>query len=537
MLIGAASVWAAPIDRQTAGDVALNFLSQQWGASSSLKLKSIDALGSDLYLVNFSPVGYAIISGDDTTNPVIGYSTESSLDINRLPGNMAYMMDEAAEAVRINKENIKTPNKRWESFKSGHFALSRAEYNEPVTPLITVAWDQNGLFNQYCPGEGSNKALVGCVAVAMSQAMSVQRYPVKPMGLIQYSTPGYDAITLNYDEEPAYDWNAILNGSNGYKEVARLLYHAGVSVRMEYGPDASGIPSTQPDRIVNALKNTFGYGTDVKLYWRNQTRDFEALLKNELYAGRAVIFNAVDSKNGYGHSFNLDGIDSNGLYHVNWGWGGYGNGYMALDNLGDMRMNMLYDSSHMMITGIGSQNVTFRSIALTDYYVEVNKPAGTVVGMLLVNDAPAASDIKVNLTGPYISASGSYGEVPFTYSDGKILTTRTINKDEGPIYLRVEVATADNSAVLRQSFNIEVEDQKSIDCRTSISYDRITGVMTFTTRYGAELTLKGADGAVVPMVKNEILPIYTINRSAMPNGVNTLEMKFEGQTKAIKIKK
>ena len=91
--------------------------------------------------------------------------------------------------------------------------------------------------------------------------------------------------------------------------------------------------------------------------------------------------------------------------------------------------------------------------------------------------------------------------------------------------------------MLRQSFNIEVEDQKSIDCRTSISYDRATGVMTFTTRYGAELTLKGADGAVVPMVKNEILPIYTINRSAMPNGVNTLEMKFEGQTKAIKIKK
>lgn len=537
MLIGAMSAWAAPIDRQTAQDVALKFLSQQTGASASLQVKSIDSIDSDLYLVNFSPIGYAIIAGDDTTNPIVGYSTESTLDINRMPENMAYMMTEAAEAVKINKIELKTPNSRWESIKKGYTTISRSEYTEPVSPLIQVSWDQSGLYNQYCPGSGSNQALVGCVAVAMSQAMSVQRYPLHPYGMIQYTTPGYDPISVNFDEEPAYDWDAIINGTDGMKEVARLLYHAGVSVKMEYGADGSGIPATQPDRMVTALKTTFGYGNDVKLYWRNQTRDYEELLKNELYAGRAVVYNAVDSKNSYGHSFNLDGIDGNGLYHVNWGWGGYGNGYMSLDNLGDSRMNMLYDSNHVMVTGIGSQNVTFRSIALTDYYVEVNKPANTVVAMLLVNDDVAESDITVTLTGRYSNVTSTYSDVPFTYSEGKILTTRTIAKDEGPIYLRVEVATADGNAKLVQSFNIEVEDQKSIDCRTSMEYDRSTGIMTFTSRFGAELTLKGPDGTEIPMAKNGILAVYTVNRSAIPSGVNTLEMKYEGETKTIKIKK
>lgn len=32
-------------------------------------------------------------------------------------------------------------------------------------------------------------------------------------------------------------------------------------------------------------------------------------------------------------SFNVDGYDGNSGYHVNWGWGGNGDGYFRLDNL------------------------------------------------------------------------------------------------------------------------------------------------------------------------------------------------------------
>lgn len=50
------------------------------------------------------------------------------------------------------------------------------------------------------------------------------------------------------------------------------------------------------------------------------------LLDAELQAKRPVLYSGSSST--VGHQFVCDGSDGDGLYHINWGWGGYQDGYL-----------------------------------------------------------------------------------------------------------------------------------------------------------------------------------------------------------------
>lgn len=76
-------------------------------------------------------------------------------------------------------------------------------------------------------GGPGGRAYVGCVAVAMGQALTVVRYPLRGQGTKSYTSTNAGFLSVNFDNEPDYDWDAILSGANNYSEVARLLYLAG----------------------------------------------------------------------------------------------------------------------------------------------------------------------------------------------------------------------------------------------------------------------------------------------------------------------
>lgn len=530
---------AAPVSVQTAAKVAANYVSQQPGASASLEVTEVEPYGDALYIVNFAPQGFAVVAADDTYEPIIGYSTEGSVHAASLPENMDNMLRVVEDGVITKKTRTSTADVKWKSYENGVVRFSRA-MGERVEPLIQVNFNQTKPYNKYCPTSAGKQAIVGCVAVAMSQAMSVQRFPAQPFGRKSYGCAGFGNISIDYDKEPKYDWEKIISGSDGWDEAARLMYHAGVSVSMDYGIDGSGIPSNQVYRITDALKEHFGYGSQVNYYWRsNYKGDWEQLILNELMAERAVVYNAIDSKGGYGHSFNIDGYDGEKLYHVNWGWGGVGNGYFLLSNLSDSSMGMNYDASHVAVVGIGGGNSAFRNIDLSDFYVETGKPAGTFVGVVMVNGEVADdSKMSISITGEFDPTVNDYKSVPFAYKNGMLTTTREIGLDEGPIYVRMEVTMrGTSSSKLRQGFNINVENHKPIESRTSLSYDRASRTFDIHTRYGADVKLKDASGSELPVTKQGVLPDYTFSRDVLSAGDNSLEVTFEGETKVIKIKK
>lgn len=531
-LTGASALMAKHVTAERASEIATKYVSSQVHAPAGLKATSVETINGNLYLVHFAPKGFALVSSDDNADPIIGYSTESNIKSNLMPDNMAYMLSEASMGVEALAKSGQSTSMRWQQIEQG--MMSRA--GEPVEPLISVNWNQTSPYNKYCPGRDNTKAIVGCVAVAMAQAMSVQQYPLKPMGNVIYGSANYGQLTIDFDKEEPYDWKAILNGSNSYDEAARLMYHTGMSVHMNYGTDGSGIPSNQVYRITNALRDNFGY-PDVQYYQRTSYRgDWEQLLLNELAAGRALVYNAIDSQGGYGHSFNIDGYNGT-LYHLNWGWGGYGNGYFSINSLKDAQMNMNYDSYHYAVTGIGAANSPLRNIQLSDLVVEEDTPVGSAVSAVLINDELPTADMTVVITGEYQAVDGTYKAIPFTYKNGIIYTNRAISASEGNIYVRVQakVKVDGKDRNLVQGYNIEITAPQPIEKRTSLSYDRQTKTFSLHSKFGTICTVKNAQGTVVVTGKIEETPNIEFNRSMLTPGKNTIEVSNNGKSKVINL--
>lgn len=56
------------------------------------------------------------------------------------------------------------------------------------------------------------------------------------------------------------------------------------------------------------------------------------------------------ASSGGGHAFVCDGADGNGLYHINWGWNGYQDGYFDITILNPERVAPVQIRQLMAIT-------------------------------------------------------------------------------------------------------------------------------------------------------------------------------------------
>lgn len=497
----------------------------------TLSVQQVQIVGQQhYYLVTFAPQGWALISADDVVTPVIGYSLDGRLDMNRLPDNMQYMLGEYEQQIikAISEEN--NPHPRW---RTPQRVLTRAS-GVPVDPLIRVNWNQSKPYNVYCP---QKEALVGCVAVAMGQAMSVQRYPSRPQGEISYTSTGYGGLRINFNDERAYNWDDIMSGANNNDETARLLYHAGMSVRMDYSEDGSGIPSNEVSRISTALRQNFSYSNDIQYIWREYYNgDWEQLLVNELNAGRAVVYNAVDTKNQSGHSFNVDGYDGEGHFHINWGWGGIGNGKFSVNALRDQYQGYDYDALHVVVIGIGAPDQELKSISLSNTRIEENLPVGAVVGNVLVNGENPKPAYQVSVHGTYDSGTGSYKAVPFTWENDMLKTTEVLSVAQANSReIEITVKDTESGSTLTQGFRITVDPWKSLEETTQLRYDRQLKVFTLTTKHNVSYTIISENNEQLSVGILEPLPELTVDANTLPAGKNVIELKCADEIKKFRI--
>ena len=519
----------APVTKDRAVATAQAFIKERAGVTTTAS--NVYTASGAYYIVNLKPQGWVIVSADDNASPVIGYSATGQLTWHSLPVNLSAMLDDYGMQVKRLATEAKVSNRGWESI--GRMKSTRAD-DSSISSLISVHWNQSSPFNYYCPGSGSSKALVGCVAVAMSQAMSVQKYPPRPTGKVDYTPPGYSNIQLNYDAESAYNWDAIMSGSNQYREAARLMYHAGVSVKMHYGADGSGVPYSDLYLIRDALKNNFQYGNDITYYYRDQYERSNSkqawirLLLNELSAGRAIVYNGTGSA---GHSFNLDGYDGVSMFHVNWGWGGIGDGYFNLDNLHDEYQGISFPNNHVAVIGIGSPDRELRSIELDEMNVEEGLAAGTIVANVTVNGEKPKSSYTFEVRGMY--SGGTFQSVPFKIVNNQLVTTEKLSVSQKASYdLDIIVSTPGENPFI-QSFTITVEAWKPMAQATAVSYNRQTGDFEFKTKHGASYTLRSASGVTLASGSLTQLPRFTINKASLAAGNNTIEIRRNDEVKIV----
>ena len=333
---------ASPVDVNTARQLSLKYAQ----GNATKKVANLDLAytqttesgANALYVFNFEG-GYLIMAADDVAQPILAFGEEGCFDANNIPDGLAYYLRHYARQIEYAVNNSMTADpeisEQWEQIRRYGVIRSERATRGDVAPLISTNWNQDSPFNAYCPtGQGGpgGRAYAGCVATAMSMVMKRWNWPDHGQGSHSYTPSGYATQTVDF-ENAYYQWNNMPNNVNNsnYQAIALLMYHCGVAVDMQYGPQGSGAHSQDvPDAIFNYFRYTKNANRlDRDLYTRNE---WEEILISNLQEGFPMYYSGAEGNSG--HAFVCCGYrESDRKFYFNWGWSGFNNNYFAIDAL------------------------------------------------------------------------------------------------------------------------------------------------------------------------------------------------------------
>ena len=372
LLMTVIQVSAADVSLATAQAKAVNYLQNM---AKDKRLAALPANGVKLlhiesnstraaravYYIFNSDRGFVIVSGDDRAQTILAHG-DRPLDLKRMPDNMKFWLSTYKKQLEYLQAH---PGLAVDQPK-----LSRNLNAGKVEPLLTAEWDQSAPYYNHCPTYNGSLCLTGCPATSLSMVFYYWKYPTDPTPEVE----GYTNNSYGFQVEPlpsiTFDWDNMLDKYTGSyttaqaDAVAWLMRYVGQEEQMDYTPSASG---AMGEDILRAVKffgydeemahleyktRTDDYGTDTATYYNDD--EWAALLQNELYEGRPVVYCGYDYSSWYGwsgHAFNVDGYNpSDNTYHVNWGWSGDGNGDFVLNAFSSG--GMTFDIEQQMIMGI-----------------------------------------------------------------------------------------------------------------------------------------------------------------------------------------
>lgn len=338
---------AEKVPYEKARQAALNFYASRINSEERI-LKSklqvfdhfiIEDKSGILYYVFNIHKGFVIVSGNDATKPVPGYSFESSYSPPTRESNFIAWMDQYAEQIRsVNLQNLAPDeqiSREWKELLDGdlNHVKSVNNYRE-IQPMFTSQWDQGVPYNEMCPADPAGpggRCLTGCVATAMGQLLYYFRWPDSGLGSYSYQHPDYGEISADF-ENSDYKWNEMTNQCTGSTpEVAEILFHLGVSVDMVYGPAGSGMYN---HKAAYSLKTYFKFSPETQYVFRDSTSmDWDSLIISHLDRRIPMYYAGWSVPNINGHAFICDGYQTDEYFHFNWGWSGSYDGYFYLNNL------------------------------------------------------------------------------------------------------------------------------------------------------------------------------------------------------------
>ena len=267
--------------------------------------------------------GFVIVSGNTEMGEILAYSTESSFEEqNANPGVQLLLSAyrEAFEAVSADK-NVAGATR------------APAQNTKVVKPLLKTSWGQGHPYNQKT---GYN--YTGCVATAIAQVMKYHEWPVQGQGENEY-TVSFDGTKkyVNFAES-CYDWSNMVSRYGYYypstaqqnDAVALLMRDCGYAVNMQYSENSS---SSTGYAALHAMKNYFQYDAVLLSKFNEGIESFVRIIKNELINGFPLYIEGMPEGGRSGHAWVLDGVDKDGLFHMNFGWNGQSDGYYSLTAL------------------------------------------------------------------------------------------------------------------------------------------------------------------------------------------------------------
>ncbi len=325
---------AKPIDKKEAEQLAVNFYSfYAPDGISDFSIKEVLVSeynnSNSFYIMAFNAGGFVIISADDNAYPILGYSFTSPVSKKiKNPGLLTKFESYHKQIDYLRKlktADLKISN-AWADLRNKNLKRDL----KAAGPLLSTIWNQLGEYNNLCP----SNTPTGCVATAMAQIMNYHEWPEYGNSWHQFipqTHPEYGLQTANFSTT-AYDWANMVDdltagNSTAEKEaISTLMFHCGVSVEMDYDSEGSGANSVD---VMHSLTNYFLYEhTSIQMVDFDVANETEwlDLIKNEIDNNRPVYYSGGSSADG-GHAWVCDGYDDSDYLHINWGWGGYEDGF------------------------------------------------------------------------------------------------------------------------------------------------------------------------------------------------------------------
>ena len=231
-------LFSAPVSLSDIEKMASNFINQKTfeikEPISTLQLAEY----SNMTIVNFHPSGFVLTSNDNQLIPVLAYSLNKNFDILEIPIHLEMTLSKYEIEIDQLLQNNIIDNENLYLWLNLLRNKESEEAARNVDPLLTAEWDQGPSFNLQCPYDNNgpgNHAVVGCVAVGMGQIMHYWQQPQTGIGSHSYTHPNYGLIEADF-ENTNYSFSNMTDLTGNF-EVQQLLFHAGVSVEMDYGPD------------------------------------------------------------------------------------------------------------------------------------------------------------------------------------------------------------------------------------------------------------------------------------------------------------
>jgi hypothetical protein len=358
------SVMAGPVSSRQAQKVAQTFLKTRIAATRTarspkgfglLSLNSqagpsnlrelCDDNGAVLaYISELQPCGFIAVAADTDISPIIAYSFKTSFPADNDAKNPLYRMLKADMKLRARAlaeyEQLNTAENRWlwnlYAGEGPHAADQTfqqwPEENATFTGgWLETMWDQGPFYNAFCPLDpvDANRAYVGCVATAMAQLVNYHKKCEMQFdegdSYTTYAGINFDSDSelydfLSFDElnehiadiQAKYDANINITDM----DAAVLSFACGVAIQMDYSSEGSG---ASPYDVREALLDKMGY------YSANMTGGLSTeschILQENIIDGLPALLGIAPPDGWGGHVVVCDGYNTNGEYHLNFGWG------------------------------------------------------------------------------------------------------------------------------------------------------------------------------------------------------------------------
>lgn len=566
------SLFAGKITREQAHNIALEFFnsnSQPTKASNlvlvyegNAHVKSGYENNPALYIYsNAGGKGFVIVAGDDIAYPVLGYSFDNTFHADNIPQNIKGWIDGLERRINYGREN---------NYPSLQTQSTKAAAGTIVQDLMTANWDQSEPYDKYIPTFNGQKCPTGCVPTATAIVMYHHKYPEKGKGKTRAYQYEGGMIIPEIQLGHIYNWSKMLPQylSGLYTEeeadqVAILMRDLGHAMFANYTPAGTGAA------LENALESLISYFDYDKsgLYCDRDTysnSEWISKIKSEIDNNRPVMYSGFNDKSG--HAFVMDGYTTDNYFKVNWGWGGYYNGFFILDALdpngsGIGGNNDHYNFNQSCLINLKPNNggdyiehlsVSRRGIIECPEKFETGKKYQILVeeilntgnckfyGYIALAHTNKSGEVKEFLNLLYIEETTNFYP---KYGYSNITFNFTINKpieDGDKLRLLYMSHNKQEWIVMKGgeecTWELLISKTEPIEKATGISYNKEQQIVSISTDGNTRVQLFNSNGSNLSTIIEVKDKIHSFSTKGLPSGTYSIKLTRNAEVYEFKIK-